>query len=85
MRHRTPVGFPRRHPGRETKKRFPDAPASMSVKGFSTEFADLLADGDAAVTPAGQAEGQGSDRREPASKEAESQPALSEGAKWTPE
>ncbi len=42
-------------------------------------------DGGAAAAPAGQAEGQGSDRREPASNEAESQPTPSEGAKWDPE
>ena len=55
------------------------------IESIDTEFADLLADGGAAAAPTGQAEGQGSDRREPASKEAESQPAPSEGAKWDPE
>ncbi len=55
------------------------------IQSIDTEFADLLADGDAVAAPAGQAEGQGSDRREPASNEAESQPTPSEGAKWDPE
>ncbi len=47
------------------------------IQSIDTEFANLLADGDAAAAPAEQAEGQGSDRREP-----ESQPAPSEGAEW---
>ncbi len=55
------------------------------IQSIDAEFADLLADGDAVAAPAGQAEGQGSDRREPASNEAESQPTPSEGAKWDPE
>ncbi len=55
------------------------------IQSIDTEFADLLAVGDAAVAPDGQAEGQDSDRREPASKEVGSQPAPSEGAKWDPE
>ncbi len=52
------------------------------IQSFDTEFVEVLAEGDAAAAPAEQAEGQGSDRREPASKEAEPQPAPSEGAEW---
>ncbi len=52
------------------------------IQSIDTEFADLLADGDAVAAPAGQAEGQSSDRREPMSKEAVSQPALSGDATW---
>ncbi len=55
------------------------------IQSIDTEFAALLAAGDAAAAPDGQAEGQDSDRREPASKEVVSQPAPSEGAKWDPE
>ncbi len=56
-----------------------------TIQRIDTVLADLLADGDAVAAPAGQAEGQSSDRREPMSEEAESQPALSAGAKWNPE
>ncbi len=52
------------------------------IQSIEPAFADLLADGDAVAAPAGQAEWQSGDQREPMSKEAESQPALSVGAKW---
>ena len=55
------------------------------IQSIDTVLTDLLADGDAVATPAGQAEGQSSDRHEPASKEAESQPEPFEGTKWNPE
>ncbi len=55
------------------------------IQSIDTVLADLLADGDAVATPAGQFEGQSSDRHEPVSKEAESQPEPFEGTKWNPE
>jgi uncharacterized phage infection (PIP) family protein YhgE len=71
------------------------------VQSIDTEFADLLAEGDTAATPSGQAEGpaeeQGGGRREPTSNEAEptsneAEPAAdaaesdsSEGATWDPD
>ena len=55
------------------------------IQSIDTVLADLLADGDAVATPAGQVEGQSSDRHEPVSKEAESQPEPSESTRWNPE
>ena len=50
------------------------------IQSIDPAFADLLADGEAVATPASQANGQESERREPTSSEVEPQLAQFKGA-----